>query len=351
MPPVLEITPYDVKTISGEDAVQMNNLWNAARLARNPDDPVVPLEEEMAGWRNLPDFVEVHQWLIWNEHHSQAVGVGEIELYRTEDNQHMAFFDIFVDPAYRRQGLAGRLLRHMLAVVQSNTRRLMITFAYNRLPDGRDFMLYLGAKAGLEQRINQLRIADYDRSLLSRWQAQADSAHYRLGLWNAGFPEDQLPAIAEMMQLSNDAPREQLDFEDQIITPEYVREMEKYQHSRGNTVWMMYAQQIATGRYVGFTETFWNPNRPQILQQGFTGVHPEGRGHGLGRWLKAAMLEKRLQAHPEITHVRTGNANSNVPMLKINTEMGFQLYQTATIWQVETEKVVAYVQSHPDETA
>jgi hypothetical protein len=40
--------------------------------------------------------------------------------------------------------------------------------------------------------------------------------------------------------------------------------------------------------------------------------------------------------------IRTGKANSNAPMLKINNELGFKPYMSQVIWQVETEKVAEY---------
>ncbi len=127
------------------------------------------------------------------------------------------------------------------------------------------------------------------------------------------------------------------------MTPENLRSIEQFQQARGIQRWTLYLTEEATGRYAGFTEVMWNPNRPMILEQGFTGVDPAFRGRGLGRWLKAAMIEKVLAERPEVVFVRTGNANQNAPMLKINTEMGFKPYQAQTLWQIETQKVVDYL--------
>ena len=96
---------------------------------------------------------------------------------------------------------------------------------------------------------------------------------------------------------------------------------------------------IESGELAGFTEVVWNPYRPDILQQWGTGVKPTFRGLGLGRWLKAAMLEQVLRERPSVRVIRTGNATSNGPMLKINFDMGFKPYKAFQVWEVETEQV------------
>ncbi|MBI3460811.1 hypothetical protein HY009_07770, partial [Candidatus Acetothermia bacterium] len=70
---------------------------------------------------------------------------------------------------------------------------------------------------------------------------------------------------------------------------------------------------------------------------------PKYRNKGLGRWLKAAMLEKVLRERPQVKRLRTGNANSNGPMLKINHELGFKPYKSWIDWQVELDKALAYL--------
>jgi GNAT superfamily N-acetyltransferase len=76
-----------------------------------------------------------------------------------------------------------------------------------------------------------------------------------------------------------------------------------------------------------------------------TGVFPQYRKKGLGRWLKAAMLEKVLKELPQVKFIRTGNADSNAAMLRINNELGFKPYMADTLWQVELQKVFEYLQA------
>ena len=84
----------------------------------------------------------------------------------------------------------------------------------------------------------------------------------------------------------------------------------------------------------------------ETLQQLDTGVFPEYRARGLECWLKAAPLDKVLREHPEIEFVRTGNADSNAAMLKINAEFGFKPCRSEVVWQVDVEQAQKYLDKH-----
>jgi GNAT superfamily N-acetyltransferase len=141
----------------------------------------------------------------------------------------------------------------------------------------------------------------------------------------------------------NTAPRDNLDLEDVHWTEAQLREIETTLAHHQTERWTMYVRHRRTGTIVGYTEVFWNARQPETLQQGDTGVLPAHRHHGLGRWLKAAMLEKVLRERPRVQRIRAGNANSNAAMLSINRELGFKPYKSWTTWQVALEEILAYL--------
>ena len=57
------------------------------------------------------------------------------------------------------------------------------------------------------------------------------------------------------------------------------------------------------------------------------------------------MLDKVLKERPQVKYVRTGNADTNASMLKINNELGFKPYTADILWQVELNKVMDYIQT------
>jgi len=54
-----------------------------------------------------------------------------------------------------------------------------------------------------------------------------------------------------------------------------------------------------------------------------------------------------LRERPEVRIIRTGNAHSNAPMLRINEQLGFKPYRSSFTWQVSVERAAEYLASRP----
>jgi GNAT superfamily N-acetyltransferase len=252
-------------------------------------------------------------------------------------------------PAYRQQGIARQLLALMVPVAEVQGRRLLVGNTNGRVPAGEQFMERLGASRGLATHINQLALADLESSLLDSWLqiGQKQTAEFDLSLWQGPYPEDRLEEIVALHEVMNQQPYDDLDVEEFHITGEQLRQIEANLVAQGVERWTFYVQERASGKLAGYTEMMFLPDRPAVASQGDTGVFPEFRGKGLGRWLKAVMLEKVLAERPSVHFIRTGNADSNTAMLKINRELGFKPHLSQTIWQVETGKVRGYLAEKP----
>lgn len=338
------VLPF-TKEATQEEFAALNRHTNRMRLERLPDDPPITLDETIQNLKSIPPFVELKIWATWNADHTEIVALGNVVFLRMEENQHLAQFDISVLPEFRRQGLGRQLMTLIAEATRQENRRLLMTSTVDRVPGGEAFMARIGAQKGMEAHTNQLRISDLDHDLIDSWlsRSEPNSKDFELGFWEGPYPEDQLPAIAELYDLTNQQPHGDLEIEAMKMTPEQLRQMEQNTFANGKQRWTFHLVDRATGKFVGYTETVWNPNRPELLYQDMTGVFPQYRNRGLGRWLKAAMLDKVLKERPQVKFVRTGNADSNVAMLKINTELGFKPYMANALWQMDLQKVLDYL--------
>lgn len=340
----LNIHWLDLRNGTDKEYAGRNAFNNLMRPERFGEETPTPLDEDVRGWRAMPENVVGRYANVWDAAETMVIANASCTYRRQYDNQHVANFDIAVLPSYRQRGIARRVLAALALFAREEGKRLMMAWTTSRVPAGDVFMRRIGAEVGQATRLNQLDLAAVDRDLMRRW-AGADNkdAEFGLGLWEGPVPDADLETVCRLLDVMNSMPRDNLDLEDFHVTPEQWRAWEKQMAARGEERWLLYARHVPSGDIAGFTEVFWNPTRPHLLWKGGTGVWPRYRSRGLGRRLKAAMIEKVFAERPQVRFVRTGNAYSNAPMLKINIEMGFKPYHTETLWQVPTDKVFEYL--------
>lgn len=341
----ITIQPFDSSQASEAQLRELADFHRRMSAEREPDDPLPSDDESTAMWRSLPDFYQIDAWLAKTPA-GELAGVAWGAMLLIEENQHLMQCSIEVLPAYRRQGIGTRFLRELVDDADAHQRRLLIAGTTDRIPAGGAFLRKIGATPGVETRINQLKVSELNRPALTEWleRAKALEADFELGFWPGAYPEEELEAIARLTDVMNEAPHGELEIEDMHITPEMLRQAEKMLLTRGGQRWTYYIRDRQSGVIAGFTDIFYHEDRPAYARVGSTGVFPVFRGCGLGRWLKAAMTDYLLREHPQVEYVRTNNVNSDGPMRRINEALGFKLYRTETIWQVETATVQEYLQ-------
>lgn len=345
----IEIKPFKYKCSTDYEYRAFTKCRNQIRAEQLPDDPPMPMEETVQGFKKFPAFLDMSIWVAWDKRAENVVAYGLIQLSH-EDNLHMAQFVINVLPGFRRQGFGREFLSRIVEVAKVENRRLLITDTIDRIPGGEAFMNRLGAEKGLEEHTNQLTIDDLDSNLLRQWQDRAKDrgAGFEIGVWEGKYPETYIDAIVALHDLLNQQPFGNLEVEDFTFSADHIRQGEKSLFARGYERWTLYVRERHTEKFAGYTEVLWNPNRQEIIDQGMTGIFPEFRNKGLGRWLKAEMLAKIISNRPQAKFIRTQNADINAPMMKINNELGFKPYISGSVWQVETEKVSEYLSSTRD---
>lgn len=334
----LSIDDLDPQSGSDEDLAALHELFAISELEDYPDDPPTPLAEAVGNWRNRSSFRKVRIWRARDG--DRVVGLGELSLKYIEQNRHHAYVWVAIRPEWRRKGLAKRLLRPVVAAASEDGRTLLETWASLDGP-GDACLTELGAKRAIIDRHSRLLIKDVDAEMLRSWVARAPerAADYSLVEWEGRCPEDLVEAFAELRGVMNTAPREELEEEDEILTPERLRETESTWEAQQWSWWIIAARHDPTGELAGYTELQFSHHRKDRIWQGDTGVVPAHRERGLGRWLKAAMLLRLMERRPEVEKVDTWNAGSNAPMLAINHALGFKLIKELAAWQIGLEEL------------
>lgn len=302
-----------------------------------PEDPERPFEAIAQNLRMYTSMFDRWRWAAWTADRELA---GQMVIRRSNtDNFHIRSVYLVVHPDHRRRGVASGLLARGIEHIdkESETRTdkplLLESWSMDRVPAAAEFAKSLGATAALRARSSQLDLTAIDRAKMREW-ASIDPNGYHLE-WIAGGTPDRLMANVVTAQVTmNTMPREGLQWEDWKVTPELIREWERLNEQRGQKRLMLIAIDDATGETASFTEIFHDPRVPSVLHQGGTATVPSHRGKGLGKWVKAQMVERVLKDLPEARYVRTDNAASNDAMLAINVGMGFKPAWEEIIWQV-----------------
>lgn len=338
---LMSMTPQlvDPQTAPEAELWLHHEFWNARRAEVLPDDPPIPWEERLKWMREPAEHTAIRVFAIYDQ--QQVLGIASAD-WRTNDteNPDFAWCEVMVAPSHLRRGLGSRLTHALFEEILPLGRKKMFTQTMSNRAGGKPFAEMLGAKFGQEEHTNQLLFSEMNRAYVQHSLEKAPTSEYELLWFDGEYPDDEevLQKLCDMFAIMNTAPRGDLEFNDWKVTPEKLRQEALEAKKHNQEWWLCVAKHRQTGHFAGFTETGWHHNRPNIAGQYGTGVDPSHRGHGLGAWLKAVMIERILRDRPSVDRIRTGNADSNVPMLKINHSLGFKPFLDRTEWQIDIHK-------------
>ena len=328
------ITRVDLDNRTEDELKEAARLFQAMNKERVPEDPPTPIEVIVQRIRATTP----NQWrAIFAARDSSGALAGSsfVGWNKNEpENAHARWTEVQVAAAHRRRGVGKALLRAAVeACLDQRDDLVFFGQTSDRVPAGESFASAVAASPGLPMHLNQLTIADVDRAKVAEW-AKINSSGYRLEWADNEIPQQFVKAYLDAANAMNDMPKGDLKFADQEFTEEQLRERELWLKKAGLQWWVVLAIHNETGEGAGFSEVNYDPRVGHVVQQGGTGVIAKHRGHQLGLWMKAAMLQRLMKERPAARFIRTGNANVNKQMLAINDQLGFRHAWQSTLWQL-----------------
>lgn len=328
---IVQVDPF---VMPDEQLARIARINQAIAHERVPEDPLVPLEVYMQRSRAKSPG----QWrAVFSARDAGGADVGMAFVGRSlnePENAHIRWTEIGVLPEHRHRGIGRALLRAVVEICQDQGSDLVFMGqTTDRVAAGAHFLRAIGAAPGLDMKTNQLVLADVDRGKLAEWAA-LDPAGYHLERADGVVPQHLVQPYLDAANAMNDMPKGELRVADQQFTEQQLRDREAWLKGAGIEWWLLVAIEDATGEGAGFTEVQYDARSGHVVYQGGTGVTAKHRGHRLGLWMKAVMLDRVLRERPAARFIRTGNANVNKNMLEINTLLGFRHAWSNTLWQM-----------------
>ena len=329
----LSIAEWPLEEVEADTLPACALIAEECELDALPDFPPMG-REEFVGFVAAKARTQ-RQWMMLATIDGEPAGYGALGHSKGDDNPTHAHFEIYVRPSCRRRGVATRLLDVVAQRAAVVDRTMLNTYAGNTTP-GPNFLRAIGAEEKIVEHRNIAWLADIPEGLVESWIARAPerAQGYELLWLDAPCPDEWVERRCRAKDVMNTAPRDELDMEDEHDTPELLREREAGVLERGSKWWMVAAVETATGEIAGYSDVIVPTFDRDMVWQGDTGVIPAHRDRGLGRWLKAAMIERIRAELPEVNRIETWNAGSNEPMLAINHALGFRMLEEVGGWQV-----------------
>jgi GNAT superfamily N-acetyltransferase len=323
----------DTRTAPDETLTALHDLHVLQDEEVLPGDPPVPSQQRMLDWRNQLDTEGLCRWVVWKGPEIVATSGLQVDLIQNLQN---AYGWVYVHPQHRGSSYGRAVATPLLDAAEADGRT---RFAIG-INDGRSeeaLAERAGMKSAYREKVSRLIFDEIDWTLMESWMARATerASDYELLFLPSPIDEANLQAYCDMMFVMNSAPQEDyVEDEDEVMTPEIWRDIEAKIGVHAEREILTYvARHRPTGKFAGFTTVAHKRLQPDLVEQWDTGVDPDHRNKGIGRWVKAAMAFKLRELYPTIRRIDTENAGSNAPMLGINIEMGFRPILIQNVWQ------------------
>jgi GNAT superfamily N-acetyltransferase len=273
--------------------------------------------------------------LSWLASDTDGIPVGSafLRLFTSIGQDHLAELDLHVHPGERRNRTGSRLLEAAVAAARQDGRRCVITQTEAGSPGDR-FLPARGFRRVLALTFTRLPMAEADITALTEVAEQSHPG-YRLASWEGTVPDGLAETFVASRHAMDDMPMGSTDFGSVTWDLERVQAAAAAIEKRGDLLHTVVAIDESDGSIAGFTELVIPGDGKGNGQHYGTGVLPGHRGHGLGRWMKAASIRQAFERHPDLGGLLTDTADNNPYMRHINDALGYAPTHTTFEYQLD----------------
>lgn len=347
---MIEVRLFDPDSASRHEWAAVHLFRRARNDEDTPGDLVLDDAESERQLRHSWPLYENLRWYAWSgDDIAGVVGVGFRRENTASYDDHAPYLYASggVHAHWRRQGVAAKLLRPVLDLMQQRN-KTVATFDTS-VPDGHAFLAAIGATLKHRQIENRAPFSGLDWEMLARWHDAAvpRSAPLHWEIFPDRVPPDRLNALFPQFDaLQADLPLGDLDRPPPRSEPSaWLTWYEELDRHGGDHMLVML---IEGDIIAAICEASWDARHPDRVFQLLTAVARPWRRHGLAKGVKAAMLRLIRSRHPDVRFITTSNANVNAPILSINTRLGFTEHRCTASYQVGPNAIEAFLERRAD---
>jgi GNAT superfamily N-acetyltransferase len=312
----VDVTAFDPTRAGDAELVAYHRFVLAAWPVDFPEDPQPTFDAVIGRLRTPePEYGQCRHWLA---HVDGDLAATAVVAFPEAPNDTMVFVDIRVHPDRRRNGIGRAVLAAVLPAIQASGRGLVTGEGIKDGSPGVGWANALGFHTTQRITMQEVVIADVDPRT---WQVDGPPG-YRLRHWTDEAPADIVDSYARARSAIHDAPQG-ASFRQPDWTPERIRAAENELREQNIEQRVVVAVHEATGDVAGLTIVHFTPYRPYWAHQQDTAVLQRHRGHGLGRFMKAAMLRRLIAERPGLELAYTTTAADNTHMIRVNHALGY----------------------------
>lgn len=257
------------------------------------------------------------------EHDGETVGRVAVHL-PLHDNLDLSWIELCVHPDHRRRGHGNDAMDQSYELIRDLGRAKVGWFGW----DGERTAGFAAARGSDVKSVAVSRrqhVRDLGPGPAEELYAEAlpHAAGYELLRLPGRIPDDVLPDFLEATAAINDAPRDDIEFEDEVFSPERNRAFEDAMLASEFRLYRILARHSGSGEVAGVTSVLLDGETGTHAHQLDTSVVGAHRGHRLGLLLKADMVRWLAEAEPVLESIDTFNAESNDHMVAVNERLGY----------------------------